>query len=250
MASDGGRSTYPPLDTLKPVADGVWVVDSGPLRRMGIDIPIRMTAIRLGGGDLLLHSPTRYADGLRQELERIGRIRHLVAPNAAHWMFLREWQLRIPKAVTWATPGLRDRAQVKKSGLRLDHDLPGTASTEWGGIEQIVVPGGAGFCEIALFHQPTRTLVLTDLVVNIEAEKLPWAVRPGARLVGVVAPDGRAPVYLRALIKVKRAEAAAAAKQLIRRRPDRVIFSHGLWFERDGTDRLKASLRWLAHTDG
>ena len=24
--------TYPPLDVPKPVADGIWIVDSGPLR--------------------------------------------------------------------------------------------------------------------------------------------------------------------------------------------------------------------------
>lgn len=25
-------ATYPPLDLLKPVAEGLWIVDSGPLR--------------------------------------------------------------------------------------------------------------------------------------------------------------------------------------------------------------------------
>src|SRR5215212_533607 len=30
--------TYPPLDVLKPVADGLWVVDSGPLRVFGLTL--------------------------------------------------------------------------------------------------------------------------------------------------------------------------------------------------------------------
>src|SRR3712207_4556325 len=89
--------TYPPLDTLKPVADDLWIVDSGP-QHMGISLPVRMTVIRLRNGDVLLHSPTRYVEALRQEIEALGPIRHLVAPNIAHWTHLREWQTRCPGA--------------------------------------------------------------------------------------------------------------------------------------------------------
>jgi len=48
--------------------------------------------VRLPGGGLLLHSPTRFTMALRERLERIGPIRHLMAPNVAHWTFLPEWQ--------------------------------------------------------------------------------------------------------------------------------------------------------------
>jgi hypothetical protein len=46
-------SGYPPLNSLKRVADDVWVVD-GPLIRFGpplmrMPLPTRMTVIRLGG---------------------------------------------------------------------------------------------------------------------------------------------------------------------------------------------------------
>ena len=87
---------YPPIDVPKPVADGVWIVDSGPLKAFGLSLPVRMTVVRLANGDLWLHSPTRYDDALRAELEGHGRIRHLVAPNVAHWMFVRDWQQRCP----------------------------------------------------------------------------------------------------------------------------------------------------------
>jgi hypothetical protein len=239
-------AAYPPLDVLKPAAEGAWVVDSGPLRIMGMSVPVRMTVIRLAGGDLWLHSPTRYDEGLRRDLERHGRIRHLVAPNNAHWMFLQEWQQRCPDTVTWAAPGLRDRAAVKKSGVRLDHDLDDKAPPGWANeIEQVIVPGGAGFREVDFFHRPSRTLVMTDLIVNLEAEKLPVAQRLLARLTGVLAPDGKAPGYVRLIIRMKRREAAEAASRLVAWRPERVIFSHGRWFERDGTAALQRSLRWL-----
>lgn len=237
---------YPPFDTLKPVADGVYVVDSVMPAPLGMALPVRMTVIRLGNGDMLLHSPTRFSYDLRSEIEAVGPIRHLVAPNSAHWTFLQEWQQARPDATTWAAPGLRKRGQVKRSGVRLDRDLPDQAPAEWGdGIVLDTVPGGLGFREVALFHAPTRTLALTDLVLNLQAQKLPDALRPVARLLGIVAPDGMPPAYLRAVVRLRRQDAVRAARRLLDLRPERVIFAHGDWFRRDGTAVLRRSLRWL-----
>jgi hypothetical protein len=70
-------------------------------------------------------------------------------------------------------------------------------------------------------------------------------LRPAARLAGVVAPHGRAPVYLRAIVKMKRNEAAAAARRLVNIKPRFVIFSHGQWYAEDATARLASALDWL-----
>lgn len=239
-------ATYPPLDVPKPVAEGVWIVDSGPVNLLGVPIPVRMTVIRLGSGDLLLHSATRFGLGLKEELEQIGPVRHLVAPNSAHWTFVKEWQNHLPHAVTWAAPGLRQRGQVRRSGVRLDHDLGPSAPSAWGrDLEQVIVPGLGGFAEVALFHKSSRTLVLTDLVQNFEPRKLALLLRPAAYILGVTAPMGKAPIYLRAIVRAKGEKARDAAERLIALQPERVIFSHGHWFENDGTSLLRKSLSWL-----
>lgn len=240
--------TYPPLDVPKPVTEGLWVVDSGPLRAMGvIPIPVRMTVIRLESGDLLLHSPTRHTAALQAALEGFGPIRHLVAPNIAHWSYLRDWQDHLSDAVTWAAPGLRDRGAVKKSGVQLDRDLTDGPLPGWPDeIVRIIVQGGGGFCEVALLHRPGKALILVDLVQNFEPDKLPVLVRPLARLAGNVAPDGKAPAYLRAVVRLGGAGARQAGRRLVETRPDRVIFAHGRWFDRDAAARLERSLRWLA----
>ena len=242
----GGRAGYPPLDTVKPIAEDIFIVDSLLPVMPGLMLPVRMTVIRLPGGDLLLHSPTRFDQALRHELDGLGRIRHLVAPNVAHWMFLKDWQSACPDATSWAAPGLRDRRQLRRRGVRLDHELGAVAPIEWGGAVALhTVPGGLGFREVALFHRPSRTLVLTDLVLNLESSKLPRLLRPLARLSGATAPDGMPPPYLRAAIKLRRRAAAAAARILIALRPDRVVFAHGRWFDTDGAAALARSLRWL-----
>ncbi|MFC7608572.1 DUF4336 domain-containing protein [Teichococcus aestuarii] len=135
---------------------------------------------------------------------------------------------------------------MRKSRLRLDHDLAGAAPEPWAGeIEQRVVPGAGGFREVAFFHQPSRSLLLTDLVQNLEPGKLPPLVRPLARLAGVTAPEGGTPAYLRALLRLRRRDAAEAARQMLAWQPERVIFAHGAWFELDGTAALRRALSWL-----
>jgi len=240
------KAGYPPFDGLKPVAGDLYVVDSPLPGNMGRIVSARMTVIRLAGGDLLLHSPTRFSTDLHRALGSIGRIRHLVAPNAAHWTFLKEWQQNCPGTTTWAAPGLRDRRQVRRSGVRLDRDLGPPVPMEWGDTVSIeTVPGGFGFREIALFHRPTRSLLLTDLVQNLEPAKLPAWFRPIGHWLGVTAPDGLAPAYLRVLVKLRKQAAGQAAQRLIDLQPERVIFAHGRWFDRDGTANLCRSLRWL-----
>ncbi|MCC2653517.1 MAG: hypothetical protein K0Q60_3683 [Microvirga sp.] len=238
--------TYPPLDVLKPVAENLWIVDSGPQEAMGLSLPVRMTVIRLGNGDVWLHSPTRYNAELRREIETLGPIRHLVAPSIAHWTHLKGWQGGCPAAKTSAAPNLRTRPQVRKAGIRLDRDLTGSPPDDWGGeIEHIVIPGGAGFREVAFFHRPTRTLILTDLIQNLEPEKLSLGTRLFARLTGVDAPNGKAPAYLRFVVRLRQKEAKQAVSQLIAWNPERVVFSHGRWFDRDGTASLERAFAWL-----
>lgn len=236
-------ATYPPLETPKPVADDVWIVDSGPIRPGGITLPIRMTVLRLGNGDLLLHSPTQATAELVDALAAIGPVRHLVAPNIAHWTFLKEWQDRYPAAVTWAVPGLRDRAQVRASGLRLDRDLPEAAPPEWATeIDQGFIRG-AGYREAYFFHRPSRTLVLTDVVQHMHGSRLPVLTRAFVRLSGTDA--GTTPRYLRALLRLRHADARRAFRAMLALEPERVVFAHGAWFDRDGGSRLRQALAWL-----
>jgi hypothetical protein len=243
--SDSGPG-YPPLDTLKPVAPDIWIVDSAMSGLLSRVLPVRMTVIRLSTGEVLLHSPTRFSPALRRQIEELGPIRHLVAPDIAHWLFLRPWQLACPDAVTWAAPGLRERGQVRRSFVRIDHELGAHAPGAWGdGITLVMVRGGFGFHEAALFHQPSRTLVLTDLVLNLERRKLPALLRPIARAFGSLAPDGMPPPYLRATIRLRGRAPRDAAARLLDLRPDRVLFAHGKWFAEDATAALRRSLRWL-----
>ncbi|MFC3123967.1 DUF4336 domain-containing protein [Pseudoroseomonas globiformis] len=239
--------TYPPLDTPKPVADRLWVVDSGPLHMLGLRLPVRMTVARLEDGGLWVHSPTRCEPGLRTALEAIGPVRHLVAPNSVHTTYLAEWQGQYPRAQLWGAPSLADRQTVRRQGLRFDGVLGEAAPSPWQGqIDQVVVPGGGGFHEVAFLHRPSRTAILTDLVQAFEPQRLPAVVRPMVRAMGTMAPEGGTPRHLRAVLALKHADAKAAARRITAWAPQRVIFAHGTWFAENGAARLARAMHWAA----
>jgi Domain of unknown function (DUF4336) len=237
-------TTYPPLDVLKPVGDGIWIVDSGPLKAGGvIPLPVRMTVIKLEDGRIFLHSPTRYDDSLRVAIERLGPIRHLVAPNSAHWTFLKDWKDKVPSALAWAAPGLRARRQVKRTRISWHDDLGASSQALWTPeLEQVEVPGIGGFREVCFFHRRSGSLILTDLVQHLDGDHTSGATKLFSALFGA---RERAPVYLRAVVKLKGEPARAAARRLVALEPQRVIFSHGEWFERNAAAQLRKALAWL-----
>jgi hypothetical protein len=250
MSAPGGTAmsspAYPPLDVPKPFADGVFLVDSLLDGVMGRLAGTRMTILRLRDGGLLLHSPTRFTPALHAAVQAIGPVRHLLAPNLAHWMFFKDWADACPDATTWSAPNLARRKQVRDAGVRFDREVPDHTPAEWApDVTMRLVPGGLGFTETALFHRPSRTLVLTDLVLNLEPGKLPLLARPLAQLAGVTAPDGMPPPYLRAVVKLRRRRARAAARRLLDLQPERVVFAHGTPFEHDAAATLRRSFRWL-----
>lgn len=244
--SAAGAFGYPPFDVPKLVAPDLWIVDAEPMRAMGIPMPVRMTVVRLPDGELWLHSPTRCSRGLLAELLKLGPIRHLVAPSVGHWTFLADWQAKVSDSVTWGVSTLRRRPQVRMSRVRLDRDLGPEAPRDWAGtLRQQTVPGFGGFREAAFLHEPSRTLILTDLISNLEADRVPASTRLYARLSGTMAPRGSTPNYLRLSLRLRRAAARGPVSRILDWAPERVIFAHGRWFENDGARRLAEGFEWL-----
>jgi Domain of unknown function (DUF4336) len=240
-----GPEGYPPYDIPKPAGENIWIVDAKPIRSMGITLPVRMTIVRLGSGDLWLHSPTAFSPGLLRRVEEIGAVRHLVAPSIAHWTYLADWQKACPGATTWGAPNLRRRLQFKLSKVRLDHELRENPPEQWSGeILQTIVPG-LGYREVAFLHVQSRTLMLTDLLVNLPPGRVPAATRMYARLTGTRAPHGSTPAYLRPPVLARRRQASAAVRRLIDWAPEQVIVSHGDCLTSDALPRLKRAFSWL-----
>ena len=235
---------------LTQVTEDVWVYDDAPISAAGLPLPVRMTVVRLSSRELLLHSPVRYSPALHRELERLGRIRYLLAPNTAHWMFLKNWQSAVPDVLTFGAPGLAGRSQVRTAGVRIDRELDDGTPTEWAEDLAAVLMSAPFFCEVAIFDKRSRTLILTDIVQNRDPRIFPRPVQPLAHLLGITKPGGRAPVYLRLLLQLGGRSVQSAARRLVAFAPEKVIFAHGEWFDSQATERLRRSLHWLLPASG
>jgi len=240
--------TYDPLNVLKPVAQDIWIVD-GPTIRFGffgirLPFPTRTTLIRLKSGDLFVHSPGHMTEDLRADVNGLGRVAHLIAPNRIHYWWVGSWAAAYPDALAYAAPKVRERAAPH--GIAFDRDLGDEPDPAWAGeIDQVAV-AGSFLTEIVFFHRATRTLILTDLVQNYEAPRLHGPIlRFLARRIGVVDPDGTMPVDLRATFRGRRAEVRAAVRQMIAWAPERVILAHGRWYTENGVAELRRAFRWV-----
>lgn len=98
---------------------------------------------------------------------------------------------------------------------------------------------------MVFFHQPSRTLILTDLIENFEPEKMPCWVRPLLRLGHVCDPDGRMPRDIEARFRRKPDHLRDLVDKMIDRDPERLILAHGRWYDHDGTAELRRAFRTL-----
>lgn len=244
----GALRTYPPLNTLKPIAADVWIVD-GPLIEFGppllkFDFPTRMSVVRLAGGELFVHSPTPLTDALAAQVRALGTVRWLVAPNPIHYWWLPDWQRAFAGAQPWLARGVRKRA-----GKRIDFPCRRLgaegAAYPWAGQIDTLPIHGARMSEVVFFHRASRTLLLTDLIENFEPDRLgSWWQRWLTRLGAAQDPDGQMPRDMR--LAYPRAVLREALRQMIDWNPRRVVLAHGRWYPTDGAAELQRAFRWLA----
>jgi hypothetical protein len=244
-----GASLYEPINVYKPVAPEIGMVD-GPFEYLtvaGIRLPLpfttRMTVARLSNGDLFLHSPIKFEKRLADELQGIGRIRHLVSPNQFHYAHIGEWAKAFPDAITWASPLVRKRARARHIDVHFARDLDLQAPHEWSQeIDQILFPGGY-FKEFIFFHKQSKTLILTDTIINFELEKIdePW--RTLARLTGMYYPHGQIFFGMRLPLLLKKRKADAVIRRLREWRPQRILLSHGRCFDAGAEEAVRRIFR-------
>ncbi|KPP94803.1 DUF4336 domain-containing protein [Erythrobacter sp. HL-111] len=234
---------YAPLDTLKPVADDIWIADGGEVRMpfgpLAVPFTTRMTIVRLSQGRLWLHSPIAWHDGLAAGIARLGAVAFIVAPNDLHHLFVKPWHEAFPQARVFMAQGL---AKKGVAGSVLGDAAP----DGWAGEIDQRVARGAVIDEAVFFHRASRTLILTDLIENFEPRRVRsrfW--RTLSRLAGNRDPDGKAPLDLRLSFAGRRRDLRAVARQMIAWQPERVILAHGRWYDRDGTQELRRAFRWI-----
>lgn len=236
---------YEPIGTLKPLAPDIWIVD-GPfeyLKVAGIRLPLpfttRMTVVRLAAGNLFLHSPIAFETRLADALRALGTVRHLVSPNQFHYAHIGEWSQAFPDAISWASPGVRKRARARHIAVDFARDLAADPPEDWRSeVDQTLMPGGI-FKEFIFFHRASRTLILTDTIINLEPGKIDQPWRALTKLTGMAAPDGGIFFGMRLPMRLQGSRTRAAIRKIEAWRPERIVLSHGRCFERNASTVIR-----------
>ncbi|MFC5438278.1 DUF4336 domain-containing protein [Rhodanobacter umsongensis] len=241
---------YAPLNTLKPVAAGIWIVD-GPIVHMAAlgmraPFPTRMTLVQLADGGLWCHSPVAPDEALFAALDALGPVRHLVSPNLLHYAHIAAWKQRYPRAVAWASPGVRERAASQRMKVHFDADLDDAPPPDWvATIDQLRFRGSRVMQEFVFLHRASASVIVADLIENFEAAKLPTPMRWMARLGGVLDPDGKAPLDMRLTYVGHKEAARACLARMLAWQPQRVIMAHGRCYLDNAAAELDRAFRWL-----
>lgn len=246
----GEPALYTPINRLKPVHDDLWIVD-GPVVRMAVPggsfpFPTRMVIVRLRSGGLWCHSPTALTPELREQVDALGPVRHLVSPNKLHYAFIPDWSRAYPDAVRWAAPGVRERAARQHIAVDFDEELTDSAPAAWAeDIDQLIFRGSRVLQEVVFFHRPSATLLLADLIENFERDRMPKGLHWLLRLAGCLDPDGKAPWDMRMTFLRGRSAARQCLARVLAWRPRTVILAHGRWYAENGSTELRRAFRWL-----
>lgn len=223
---------------LRNMGNDLFVSD-GKLRFLSTMIGVRMTVIRLPDGGLVLFDPVPIDDDLKSEIDSMGKVGFIIAPNKYHHLYVNHSAELYPDAEVYVAPGLPQRIK----GLRYDAVLTDTPIPAWQGVmDQMIFTAMPMFNECVFLHIPSRTLLITDLAFNIhKADWTPAGIY--LRLSGAYKKFGQSRLIKMAMRDKKKGR--AMMDQLLSWDFDRIVMAHGDIIETGGKEKLRQAFAWL-----
>jgi hypothetical protein len=228
------RYNAPMLDAL---VDDIYTT-TAPQTFFGLHVGTRCTVVRLPSGGLWVHSPTPLTDGLRADVDALGTVEHIVAPNVYHHLYAGEWTAAWPGAALHAPEALAK----KRRDLAVTSTLSETLDPGWGGVLRPSSIDGSMMHETVFLHEPTRTLISSDLLENFETSDH-TLTRWYLKAAGIHGKPGWSRI-LRVVYRDRRA-ARASIDRICEQRPERLVVAHGEVVERDAVDVIRKAFEWL-----
>ncbi|KAL9178612.1 hypothetical protein ACHAXT_001950 [Thalassiosira profunda] len=152
---------------------------------LNVQVPLRMTVVKLEGGGLFVYDPiaaTPELVGYVKELEKAhGPVKHIVLGSVAieHKVYAGVFAQKFPKAEVWVQPGQYSFPQnlpIPFLGFPAGRTkvIPASeaeAPADWKdfGFKTLgpLISKDGAFGETVFFHKPTNTLMVTDTVLEV-----------------------------------------------------------------------------------
>jgi hypothetical protein len=224
---------------LRKISEEIWVAEQ-PLRYLGLSVGTRMTVARLEDRSLAVISPIQASDEIVSQLNQLGTVKHIIAPNLYHYLFAADFKSHYPQATFWAVPGL----DAKKPELPIDRIITNEIDGQWQGLEFIAFNGFRvlalrGFDtlnECVFLHRASRTLILTDTAFHFD-ESFPKLTQFATRVLGGY--KCLSPSVLEKIATTDKESVRRSVEQVLAWDFDRVIVAHGSIIEQNGKEKLR-----------
>lgn len=228
---------------MTPFGPGLWLFDGPPVMgAAGFQFPTRMAVVRLpDDGGLWLWSPVALTPEIRNKVDALGAVTHLVAPNNLHYKFLSEWATAYPDARVYGAPGLTEQV----AGTAIHATLSNEPNPAWGGVlEQVLVRGNRITTEMVFFHRESATALVTDLVQQIPIGWFSGWRAVVARLDLMTAPIPSVPRKFR-MATTDKTKAREDVQRILEWQIDRLVMAHGGPLTAHGKKALTEAFEWL-----
>ncbi|MDX2020700.1 MAG: DUF4336 domain-containing protein [Deltaproteobacteria bacterium] len=227
-----------PATTLTEIADGLWGLEDELSLPGGAKLPVRATVAALGDGGLAIYSPVAMAEQAAAAVAKLGRLQYVIAPSGLHHLYVAPTLAKFPEAKLYASPVVAK----KRKGLRFDGVLtdglpPGLAAV----FSALTIEGAPAVQETVMVHNPTGSLLVTDLLFNITHPR-GWMSK---FVLGCTGTNGRlAQSRLWQFYGKDKAALKTSTQKMLDLSWDRLIPCHGEVLATGAKNAVTAALRW------
>lgn len=227
---------------LEKIHENIFAAQGSLRMSIGVVFPVRMTLITNDAGEIWLHSPIAIDDALAREIDALGKVRWIVAPNCMHHLYYKKACERWPEAERVIAPGLSKKRPDIEFHSELGRGVDSTRWLDW--IDSCFMAGSSKVNETVFFHRPSRSLIVTDLVFNLPKDGHNLMSRIVFNIVGVRGRFAQSKLW-QWLSKDPKALGSSVQQIMLKWDFERVIPAHGAVLEQDAKAQTRRALSWL-----
>ncbi|MCF3652479.1 hypothetical protein [Synoicihabitans lomoniglobus] len=205
----------------EPIGERIWC-GRFDLKVFGAPLGKRTTVMQLSDGGLVVHSAAPFSTADARALREIGEPRWLLECSRAHDTFAQRLRKLFPEA-TYVIP---PKFPLTRDALAPASPWSGELPAGWKGEIEVQRIGGIPLLdEHAVYHGPSRTLILSDLVFNLsipDGERIPFFLRWVSGITSFPATSR----LIRMLVR-DRAALKASLESMLAWDFERVVVGHG-----------------------
>ena len=218
---------------MNKIAPGLWTLRY-PLRVLGTAHGRTVTVIRLASGKLILHSMAPFSDEDIAAIRSVGEPAWLLESMLLHDTYAAEGRQAFPGLPFLGPPGFGEVVKFPVQEL-----IP--APSEWTNEVRVIrLAGAPKLEEHVIFHGPSRTLILADLIFNFSGDEGGWDRFFHRHIAGFHRYPGMSRIFKWCISDRKAFRESLA--EVFALDFDRIIPGHGELIERNGKALLERAM--------